>query len=66
MPWTDDPVADWDRHCAEEERELARLPRCSECDHPIQGEECWEFNGELICEECLKDNHRKWVDDYVE
>lgn len=42
MPWTDDPVADYDRYDAEQTRELEKLPRCSECDHPIQGEECWK------------------------
>jgi formylmethanofuran dehydrogenase subunit E len=66
MPWTDDPVADYDRHDAEQTRELEKRPRCSECKQHIQGEECWEFNGELICEECLEDNHRKWVDDFLE
>lgn len=66
MPWTDDPVADYDRFDAEQTKELERLPRCSECDQPIQGEECWEFNGELICEECLNDNHRKSVEDFLE
>ena len=66
MPWTDDPIADYDRYDAEQSRRLDSLPRCSECDHPIQDEECYEFNDELICEKCLNDNHRKWVEDYVE
>lgn len=66
MPWTDDPVADYAREDARRAKALERLPRCSECDNPIQGDECWEFNGELICEECLKDNHRKWVEDLLE
>ena len=66
MCWTDDPVADYDRYDAEQSRYEAKLPRCSECDQPIQSDECFEFNGELICPNCLKDNHRKWVEDYVE
>jgi formylmethanofuran dehydrogenase subunit E len=53
-------------HEARAEREIARLPRCDECELPIVAEECWEFNGELICPDCLRDNHRKLVDDYVE
>lgn len=64
--WTDDPGADYDRYDAQRQRELDRLPKCSECGNPIQEEECWEFNNKLICEECLTDNHRKWVEDYVE
>lgn len=60
-----DPVRDWDRHCAEEERQLQRLPKCYECGEPITTEECYLINGEYICPECLKDNHRKWVEDIV-
>lgn len=53
-------------HEARAEREIARLPKCAECELPILDEECFEFNGELICPDCLRDNHRKMVDDYVE
>lgn len=63
MSWTDDPVADFLRYDAEQEAKLEKLPICCECDHPIQSDECYEFNGEYICEECLNDNHRKWVED---
>ena len=66
MSWTDDPVRDAERYEAEQERQLQRLPVCCECGYPIQTDECYEFNDELICPDCLRDNHRKWVDDYVE
>jgi formylmethanofuran dehydrogenase subunit E len=66
MYWTDDPVADFNRYEAEQARMLERLPKCSECGEPIQDEDCYEFNDELICEECLKDNHRKQVEDLIE
>lgn len=65
MAWTDDPIADFERHDAEQERKLEQLPRCSECDEPIQDDFCYEINDEYICEKCLKDNHRKAVDDIV-
>ncbi len=64
--YTDDPIADFHRHDAEQAEALAKLPVCSECDNPIQTEEYYEFNDELICPECLQDNHRKWVEDYIE
>ena len=64
--WTDDPGADYSRYDAQLQRELERLPTCSECCNPIQSEECYEFNNELICEECLIDNHRKRVEDLLE
>jgi formylmethanofuran dehydrogenase subunit E len=56
----------WEAHDAERQRELERLPRCSECDEPIQSEHCYEINDELICPDCMEKNHRKWVDDYCE
>jgi formylmethanofuran dehydrogenase subunit E len=66
MFYTDDPVADFLSYDAECEREMDNLPRCSECDEPIQDDFCYEFNGELICPDCLEANHRKLVEDYVE
>lgn len=66
MSWTDDPVRDAERHAAEQEKWLKRLPVCCECDHPIQSDECFEFDGGLICPDCLKDNHKKWTEDYIE
>jgi formylmethanofuran dehydrogenase subunit E len=63
---TDNPIADFNRWDAEQERALSKLPECSECGEKITDEECYEFNDELICPECLKDNHRKWTEDYME
>lgn len=63
---TDDPYKDFDRYDAEQEMALAKLPRCSECDEPIQTEKCYEINGEIICPECLELNHEKKVEDYIE
>ncbi len=64
MMWTNDPVADAERYAAEQERKLDELPKCCECDHPIQTEKCFEFNGELMCPQCLKDYHEKWTEDF--
>ena len=54
------------RHDAEQERALRKLPECSECGEKIMDEECYEFNGELICPTCLRDYHRKHTEDYME
>lgn len=64
MFYTDDPIADFNRHCDEQEEWLQSRPVCSECDEPIQDEHCYEINDELVCEECLKHYHRKWTEDY--
>lgn len=63
--WTDDPIADYERYSAGQDRQLDKLPVCSECDHHIQNEYCFEINDEYICDDCMNRNHRKAVDDIV-
>lgn len=53
-------------HDARQEQAFEKLPECSECGYKITTDECYEFNDELICPECLKDNHRKWTENYIE
>lgn len=66
MHYTDNPIADYNRYDADQQMELERLPVCAECGHPITDEQCFEFNGELICEECLENNHQKNTEDFIE
>ena len=56
----------WDAHDTAQQNALDKLPRCSECDEPIQDDFCYEINDELICDKCMRDNHRKAVEDYAE
>ena len=65
MRYTDNPLADYDYYDAKEIERLSKLPTCAECGEPIQDEECYEINGEFICPECLKDNHRHWTEDVL-
>lgn len=58
---TDDPLADFARHDAEEQAWLESRPKCACCGEPIQDEYAFEINDELICEECLLVNYRKAV-----
>ena len=55
MYWTDDPLADFDRHDRAQARALARLPRCCVCKERIQSEYCYELDGEYICEDCIEE-----------
>lgn len=66
LSYTDDPVADFERYDAEQQAKLNRLPKCCECEEHIQFAACYEINGELICPQCLVDNHRKNTEDYVD
>ena len=63
---TDDPVKDYDRYAEEQDKQLQKMPVCTYCGHHIQDEYLYEINDELICEECIKDNFRKNVEDYIE
>lgn len=66
MYYTDDPIADFHRCDAEKQAELDRQPTCYECGEKIQEDFLYEINGECICERCLKDNHRKHTEDFIE
>ena len=63
---TDDPVRDAERYIAEQEEALKKLPKCSCCKHHIQDDYLYDIDGVLICEECLEQNFRKKVEDYIE
>lgn len=65
MIWTDNPVADADRHDAEQQAELDRLPKCSYCNEPIQEEKLFDIEGELYCEEHAFELFRKDTEDYI-
>lgn len=56
----------WCEHEAEQERWLQTLPRCCECDEPIQTDELYEINDELICPQCMENNHKKWTENFCE
>lgn len=44
----------WEAHDAEQERQLAKLPVCADCDQPIQDETAYFIDGIWICEDCLE------------
>ena len=63
MPYTDDPLADFLHRDMEEQRWLERLPKCAECDKPIQQEYAVKIDDNWLCDGCLE-NMRKPVGDY--
>jgi hypothetical protein len=62
MIFTDDPIADFERHDAEQQAELDKLPICEYCEDPIQDDYYFVIGNECICEDCLNDNFRKDVE----
>lgn len=63
MQWTDDPVADFERHDREQARRLDSLPKCSICGDPIQQERAFEKDGFWICHECYENNQKEVMDE---
>lgn len=59
MMYTDDPVADFDRYDAEQQERIAELPECDYCGIKIADDYYYVINGDVICEECLKENFRQ-------
>ena len=55
----------WERHDREAERWLSKRPVCYECDNHIQDDWLFEFDGELICGDCLMLNHQKLTENYI-
>lgn len=66
MIYTDNPEADAENYYSECQKWIEKRPVCGECNHHIRDEVCYVFDDEIICSECVKDNHRKWTDDFVE
>lgn len=57
--YSDNPVLDAERHQAAQDRQLAQLPVCADCDHPIQDERAFYINGEWICRDCMSSYERE-------
>ena len=66
MYYTDNPIADFLRYDAEQEKQLEKLPRCSECGKHIQSDFAYYINDEWICEDCMDEYRREVVIDLQE
>lgn len=56
MAWmrSADPVRDWEAREADNARRLTFLPKCEECEEPIDQDTAVCINGCWYCDECLK------------
>lgn len=59
MPWTDDPLFDFARHDAEQNKRLEQHPVCADCDQHIQDETAYYINGEWLCRDCISAYERE-------
>ena len=65
---TGDPLDDFHRQDMEQARREARLPVCENrrCGKRIHDEEYYEVYGEILCEKCMKERHRRFTEDYIQ
>ena len=62
---TDDPLADFAAYDDEQQEWLGKRPVCVDCGEHIQDEYFFLINDEPICTECLVNNHKHCVEDYI-
>lgn len=55
----------WERHEAEQQRQLEKCPKCDYCGEYIQDEHLYDLDGTLVCEDCMKSNFKKSTEDYM-
>ena len=62
-----DPLDDFDRLDRKQAEYEARLPVCEEkkCRKRIDEDFCYEVEGEILCEECMKRRYRRSTEDYA-
>lgn len=65
MPYTDDPIADFEAWDAEQQRKLDSFPKCVECGKRIQDDELFDIDGDLYCLNCADDLFKHSVENYI-
>ena len=56
----------FERHDAEQQRQLQKLPVCTYCGEHVVDDFLYLINDEIICIDCLNDHFRKDIEDYIE
>lgn len=52
---TDNPIADYDSYCEDQERNIEKLPVCECCGKRILTEKAFYYNDQWACQNCSKD-----------
>ena len=63
---SDDPVADFNRHEANERAWLAKRPICEYCREHIQNRKLIDYDGVLYHRSCFLEQFEKETEDYIE
>lgn len=63
--YSDDPVRDFDRYDMAMAQREARLPQCEECGKTIHDDMFFEIDGEIHCENCMRDRYGRSTEDWL-
>ena len=55
----------WKQRERQEQKWLDSRPKCDHCNRPIQDEKLCDFDGTLICFECVENHYTKHTEDYT-
>ena len=66
MFYSDNPVADAERHSEYMERQAKRLPVCCKCKKRIQDDTCYKVDDEVLCESCMRKDYEVWTEDLMD
>lgn len=66
MFYSDNPIRDAENYYARMEEETAKRPVCDCCGYPIIGDICYRIDGDLYCEDCMRDEFSVNVDDLMD
>ena len=64
--FTDDPIADFNRYDAKQERAMQRYPKCACCGKRITDDYLFYIEGNTICEVCVEDEYKRNTDDFID
>ena len=65
MYYSDNPAVDFIRYDAEMARREAMLPHCEKCGEPINEDEYFYINDEILCEKCMRNEYAFSTEDYL-
>ena len=60
-----DPDRDFDRYDMALAQREAKLPVCDKCGKPINDDIYFDIDGEVLCEECLRDLYERNTEDWL-
>ena len=55
----------WERHEAEQQRQLEKYPICDYCGEEILDDNLFDIDGNLYHEHCMEEQFRKPVENYM-